>query len=188
MDDNFSPRVKDVIAYSKEEALRLGHNYIGTEHLMLGILRDGSGKAISILSAIEVDLDQLRQKVEILNPAVIENNSVLNEKRNLHLTRQAERAQVPLTLPAAHPRRTVDAMRLLVGPGGARARPHLRLVPCVLGRGTRRGRQGGAHRDRHRVRGRSGGDGFPRGAPAALRQHRIRRRARSLRRAHVLRV
>ncbi|MEL0299130.1 MAG: Clp protease N-terminal domain-containing protein, partial [Flavobacteriaceae bacterium] len=92
MDDNFSPRVKDVIAYSKEEALRLGHNYIGTEHLMLGILRDGSGKAISILSAIEVDLDQLRQKVEILNPAVIENNSALNEKRNLHLTRQAERA------------------------------------------------------------------------------------------------
>ena len=40
MDDNFSPRVKDVIAYSKEEALRLGHDFIGTEHLMLGLLRD----------------------------------------------------------------------------------------------------------------------------------------------------
>ena len=38
MDDNFSPRVKDVIAYSKEEALRLGHDFIGTEHLMLGLL------------------------------------------------------------------------------------------------------------------------------------------------------
>ena len=36
MDDNFSPRVKDVISFSKEEALRLGHDYIGTEHLMLG--------------------------------------------------------------------------------------------------------------------------------------------------------
>ena len=50
MDDNFSPRVKDVITYSKEEALRLGHDFIGTEHLMLGILRDGSGKAITILN------------------------------------------------------------------------------------------------------------------------------------------
>ena len=92
MDDNFSPRVKDVISYSKEEALRLGHNFIGTEHLMLGILRDGAGKAVSILKSIEVDLDELRKKIEILNPAVIENVSVLNDKKNLHLTRQAERA------------------------------------------------------------------------------------------------
>ena len=45
MDDNFSPKVKDVIAYSKEEALRLGHDFIGTEHLMLGILRKGKGEA-----------------------------------------------------------------------------------------------------------------------------------------------
>ena len=92
MDDNFSPRVKDVIAYSKEEALRLGHNFIGTEHLMLGILRDGSGKAISILTSLNVDLELLRKKVEILNPAVIETNSNINDKKNLHLTRQAERA------------------------------------------------------------------------------------------------
>ena len=92
MDDNFSPRVKDVISYSKEEALRLGHNSIGTEHLMLGILRDGAGKAVSILKSIEVDLDELRRKVEILNPAIIENSGAINNKKNLHLTRQAERA------------------------------------------------------------------------------------------------
>ena len=92
MDDNFSPRVKDVISFSKEEALRLGHSSIGTEHLMLGILRDGSGKAVSILKSIEVDLEELRRKVEILNPAVIENSGVINNKKNLHLTRQAERA------------------------------------------------------------------------------------------------
>ena len=92
MDDNFSPRVKDVITYSKEEALRLGHSSIGTEHLMLGILRDGSGKAVSILKSIEVDLEELRRKVEILNPAVIDNSGVINDKKNLHLTRQAERA------------------------------------------------------------------------------------------------
>lgn len=91
MDDNFSPRVKDVITYSKEEALRLGHDFIGTEHLMLGILRDGEGKAIHILDALNVDLDYLRRKVEILTPANPDMH-LSNEKKNLHLTRQAERA------------------------------------------------------------------------------------------------
>ncbi len=92
MDDNFSPRVKDVIAFSKEEALRLGHSFIGTEHLMLGILRDGGGKAIDIFNAIEVNLEELRRKVEILNPAALNDAQLLNDKKNLHLTRQAERA------------------------------------------------------------------------------------------------
>jgi len=92
MDDNFSPRVKDVIAYSKEEALRLGHDFIGTEHLMLGLLRDGGGKAIDILSALQIDLNHLRRKVEILSPANPNVTVASNEKKNLHLTRQAERA------------------------------------------------------------------------------------------------
>lgn len=92
MDDNFSPRVKDVIAYSKEEALRLGHDFIGTEHLMLGLLRDGGGKAISILDALSVDLDHLRRKVEILSPANPSPSLLQQDKKNLHLTRQAERA------------------------------------------------------------------------------------------------
>ncbi|MGB5435261.1 MAG: ATP-dependent Clp protease ATP-binding subunit [Maribacter sp.] len=92
MDDNFSPRVKDVIAYSKEEALRLGHDFIGTEHLMLGLLRDGNGKAISILDALDVDLDHLRRKVEILSPSNPNPSGMQKDKKNLHLTRQAERA------------------------------------------------------------------------------------------------
>ncbi len=92
MDDNFSPRVKDVIAYSKEEALRLGHDFIGTEHLMLGLLRDGNGKAINILNALDIDLNHLRRKVEILSPANPNIAITSNEKKNLHLTRQAERA------------------------------------------------------------------------------------------------
>ncbi|MCH7784820.1 MAG: ATP-dependent Clp protease ATP-binding subunit [Bacteroidetes bacterium] len=92
MDDNFSPRVKDVIAYSKEEALRLGHDFIGTEHLMLGLLRDGNGKAVSILNALDVDLNNLRRKVEILSPANPSSESDSNDKKSLHLTRQAERA------------------------------------------------------------------------------------------------
>ena len=92
MDDNFSPRVKDVIAYSKEEALRLGHDFIGTEHLLLGLLRDGSGKAIDILGALDIDLEHLRRKVEILSPANPNAGNQGNDKKNLHLTRQAERA------------------------------------------------------------------------------------------------
>ena len=92
MDDNFSPRVKDVIAYSKEEALRLGHDFIGTEHLMLGLLRDGNGKAINILNALDIDLNNLRRKVEILSPANPNSAATSNDKKILHLTRQAERA------------------------------------------------------------------------------------------------
>jgi ATP-dependent Clp protease ATP-binding subunit ClpC len=92
MDDNFSPRVKDVLAFSKEEALRLGHDFIGTEHLLLGILRDGGGKAVHILDGMDIDLDQLRRKTEILTPATTEHESLSKEKKNLRLTRQAERA------------------------------------------------------------------------------------------------
>ena len=89
MDENFSPKVKDVIGFSKEEALRLGHEFIGTEHLMLGMLRKGEGKAIDILNALDINLDHLRKKIERLSPS---NNafSNANEKKSLHLTRQAE--------------------------------------------------------------------------------------------------
>jgi len=91
MDDNFSPKVRDVITFSKEEALRLGHEFIGTEHLLLGLIRKGDGKAIEILTAFDVDLILLRKKLEQLNPSnptFIENT----EKPNLRLTRQAEKA------------------------------------------------------------------------------------------------
>jgi ATP-dependent Clp protease ATP-binding subunit ClpC len=91
MEDNFSPRVKDVIQFSKEEALRLGHDFIGTEHLILGILRDGNGSAIDILNFLNINFDLLRKKVEILSPAN-PNGLSNNDKKNLHLTRQAERA------------------------------------------------------------------------------------------------
>ena len=92
MDDNFSSRVKDVITYSKEEAIRLGHDFIGTEHLLLGILRDGGGKAIKILNSLDIDLDFLRKKIEILSPPNPIINYEENLRKNLHLTRQAERA------------------------------------------------------------------------------------------------
>lgn len=91
MEDNFSPRVKDVIQFSKEEALRLGHDFIGTEHLILGMLRDGNGSAIDILNFLNINFELLRKKVEILSPAN-PNGLSNNDKKNLHLTRQAERA------------------------------------------------------------------------------------------------
>ncbi|WP_275315288.1 ATP-dependent Clp protease ATP-binding subunit [Tenacibaculum bernardetii] len=90
MDDNFSPQVRDVITFSKEEALRLGHDFIGTEHLLLGLIRKGDGKAIEILTTYDVDLDLMRNKLEKLNPTT---PSIANiEKKSLHLTRQAEKA------------------------------------------------------------------------------------------------
>jgi ATP-dependent Clp protease ATP-binding subunit ClpC len=64
MDAKFSPRVRDVITYSREEALRLGHNYIGIEHILLGLIREGEGNAIRILQRLEVDIEELRRMVE----------------------------------------------------------------------------------------------------------------------------
>ena len=77
MDDNFSPKVRDVIAFSKEEALRLGHDFIGTEHLLLGLLRKGEGKAMEILTAFDVDMVLLRKKLEQLNPINPQSNKLL---------------------------------------------------------------------------------------------------------------
>lgn len=91
MDDNFSPKVRDVITFSKEEALRLGHEFIGTEHLLLGLIRKGDGKAIEILTAFDVDLTLLRKKLEQLNPSNPAFTHTIN-KPSLRLTRQAEKA------------------------------------------------------------------------------------------------
>ena len=90
MDDNFSPKVKDVIAYSKEEALRLGHDFIGTEHLMLGILRKANGEAFDILNTFELNFTALRTKIESLH--AVNSTLPVNDKKSLHLTKQAEKA------------------------------------------------------------------------------------------------
>ncbi len=90
MDENFSPRVKDVISYSKEEALRLGHDYIGTEHLMLGLIREGEGSAIQILEDLGVNVQAFRRKIEAISAPNI--SGQISTKKNLPLTRQAEKA------------------------------------------------------------------------------------------------
>ena len=64
MDAKFSPRVKDVISFSREEAMRLGHNYIGVEHLLLGIIREGEGIAIKMIDNNGVDTKELRKKLK----------------------------------------------------------------------------------------------------------------------------
>jgi len=64
MDGNFSDRLQDVIRLSREEALRLGHDYIGTEHLLLGIIREGQGVAVRILRNLECDLVKLKKSIE----------------------------------------------------------------------------------------------------------------------------
>jgi len=90
MEENFSPRVRDVITYSKEEALRLGHDYIGTEHLLLGIIREGEGTAIQILKDLGLDLKQLRTKIESISTPYATHQA--SNGKNLPLTRQAEKA------------------------------------------------------------------------------------------------
>ena len=64
MNNQFTPRVSDIITYSKEEANRLCNSYIGPEHLLLGILREGEGKAIEVLFNLQIDLKQLKTEIE----------------------------------------------------------------------------------------------------------------------------
>jgi ATP-dependent Clp protease ATP-binding subunit ClpC len=88
MDANFSAKVKDVITYSKEEALRLGHEYIGVEHLLLGIIREGNGLAVKILSNIGVDLKELRKIIEDSGKT---SNGSTSQLSNIPLVKQAEK-------------------------------------------------------------------------------------------------
>ncbi|WZN42972.1 Clp protease N-terminal domain-containing protein [Chitinophaga pollutisoli] len=89
MDQNFSPQVKEIITFSREEALRLGNDFIGTEHLLLGIIREGEGTAVKILQALNVDLYELRKEVELaIKDKTGKNIANIN---SLPLTRQAEK-------------------------------------------------------------------------------------------------
>ncbi|HTO16029.1 MAG TPA: ATP-dependent Clp protease ATP-binding subunit [Edaphocola sp.] len=88
MDSNFSQRVKDIISYSREEAIRLGNSYIGIEHFLLGILREGEGTATYILSGMHVDLSGLKSDIEGL---IKEAESMSKPSNNIPLTRQAEK-------------------------------------------------------------------------------------------------
>ena len=66
MKNQFSQRVTDIITYSKEEAWRLQNNYIGPEHLLLGLIRDGDGKAIDVLNGMHVNLSEVKYSIEEL--------------------------------------------------------------------------------------------------------------------------
>ncbi len=87
MDSNFSDRVKEVISYSREEAIRLGHDYIGPEHLLLGLIREGEGLAIKLLANLGIELTQLKSHIE----NAIKGTVTTINLTNLPLTRQAEK-------------------------------------------------------------------------------------------------
>jgi len=89
MEAKFSQRVKDVLIYSREEAVRLGNDYIGLEHLLLGIIREGEGLAIKIMVALGVDLTETRRKIE---SAVASDKEKAANPENLPLIKQSERA------------------------------------------------------------------------------------------------
>ncbi len=87
MEGNFSNRVQDVIRLSREEALRLGHDYIGTEHLLLGVIREGEGIAVKILRNIGVDLFKLKKAIE----ETVRTSGGTLTIGNIPLTKQAEK-------------------------------------------------------------------------------------------------
>ena len=89
MDAKFSPRVRDILTYSHEEALRLGNNYIGLEHLFLGMVRDGEGKALQILKYFGIDLEIFRRRIE---EAIKSPETSHKELTNIPLIKQTERA------------------------------------------------------------------------------------------------
>jgi len=89
MDNNFSAQVKEIIAFSREEALRLGNDFIGTEHLLLGLIRDGENAAIKVLKSLNVDLYELRKEIELaIKDKAGKNIANIN---SLPLTKQAEK-------------------------------------------------------------------------------------------------
>jgi len=87
MDGNFSERVQEVIRLSREEALRLGHDYIGTEHLLLGIIREGQGVAVTILRNLDCDLIKLKKAIE----DTVRTSGGTLTIGNIPLTKQAEK-------------------------------------------------------------------------------------------------
>ncbi len=89
MEAKFSNRVKEVISLSREEALRLGHDYIGTEHLLLGMIREGEGVAVSILKKLGVPMDDLRSAIERAVKGTANQN--VKNMANIPLTRQSEK-------------------------------------------------------------------------------------------------
>ncbi len=87
MEGNFSDRLQDVIRLSREEALRLGHDYIGTEHLLLGIIREGQGVAVRILRNLDCDLMKLKKAIE----DTVRTSGGTLTIGNIPLTKQAEK-------------------------------------------------------------------------------------------------
>lgn len=89
MEAKFSPRVKDVLSFSREEALRLGNDFIGVEHFFLGILREGEGNAVKILTSFNLDLQELRRELEKQLSATARSGNPPGG--NIPLVKQAER-------------------------------------------------------------------------------------------------
>ncbi|OQY95083.1 MAG: Clp protease ClpC [Sphingobacteriales bacterium UTBCD1] len=89
MDNNFSAQVKEIISFSREEALRLGNDFIGTEHLLLGLIREGDNTAVRILKSFNVDLYELRKEIELAVKDKTGKN--IPNINSLPLTKQAEK-------------------------------------------------------------------------------------------------
>ena len=79
MNNQFTQRVSDIIMYSKEEANRLRNSYIGPEHLLLGLIREGEGKAIEILFNLQINLQDIKNQLETIVKNNVENDTTYDE-------------------------------------------------------------------------------------------------------------
>ena len=113
MDNNFSAQVKEIISYSREEALRLGNDFIGTEHLVLGLIRDGENTAIKILKSLNIDLYELRKEIEVaVKDKTGKNIANIN---SLPLTKQAEKViRITVLEAKAHKSTLVESEHLML--------------------------------------------------------------------------
>ena len=155
MHDKFTERVRKVMYLAREEAARLQHDYIGTEHLLLGVIREGEGIAATVLNNLGLDLDAIRQAVE----SMVASTGGTLTIGEIPFTPRAKRVlelSVDEARQLGHKLRRNRASPPRVDPGGRRRRG---ARPAGTRRGPEEGARGNAEapgRDPHPCRSLSG--------------------------------
>ena len=91
MNRKFSPKVKKIISISRDEAIRLGHDYIGTEHLLLGMIREKDILALKVLDSLDIDISELKYKIEETSTSLGASEETDKKVGNIPLNKQAEK-------------------------------------------------------------------------------------------------
>ena len=89
--NNFTPRAQQILALSRKEADRFNHNYVGTEHLLLGLIRLGQGVAVNVLEKMGIDLEAVRMEVEKQVGSGPQTKMVGNMSHTLRVSKKSSR-------------------------------------------------------------------------------------------------